>query len=47
MQSTSKNILFPGHNHLLTTGADDTTLIYCPSAREDDNLYSAEFLKIY
>ena len=24
--STSKNVLFPGHNHLLTTGADDLTL---------------------
>ena len=23
MLSTSKNVLFPGHNHLLTTGADD------------------------
>ena len=28
MLSASKNVLFPGHNHLLTTGADDpTTLI--------------------
>ena len=24
--TTSKNVLFPGHNHL-TTGADDSTLI--------------------
>ena len=24
--STSKNVLFPGHNHLLTTGADDSSL---------------------
>ena len=24
--ATSKNILFPGHNHLLTTGTDDLTL---------------------
>ena len=23
--SLSKNVLFPGHNHLLTTGTDDTT----------------------
>ena len=23
--STSKNVLFSGHNHLLTTGADDLT----------------------
>ena len=27
MLATSKNVLFPGHNHLLTTGADDSTLI--------------------
>ena len=26
MLATSKNFLFPGHNHLLTTGADDLTL---------------------
>ena len=27
MLATSKNVLFPGHNHLLTTGTDDLTLI--------------------
>ena len=26
MLTTSKNVLFPGPNHLLTTGADDPTL---------------------
>ena len=26
MLATSENVLFPGHNHLLTTGADDLTL---------------------
>ena len=26
MLTTSKNVLFSGHNHLLTTSADDTTL---------------------
>ena len=26
MVATSKNVLFPGHNRLLTTGADDPTL---------------------
>ena len=26
MLSTSKNVLFPGHNHLLTISADDLTL---------------------
>ena len=25
MLATSKNVLFPGHNHLLTTGADDSS----------------------
>ena len=27
MLATSKNVLFPGHNHLLTTGGNDLTLI--------------------
>ena len=27
MLSTCKNVLFPGHNHLLTTSADGSTLI--------------------
>ena len=26
MLATSKNVLFSGHNHLLTTGIDDPTL---------------------
>ena len=26
MLVTSKNVLFPGHNHLLTTGTDDPSL---------------------
>ena len=26
MLSTSKNVLFPGHDHLLTTGTDDPSL---------------------
>ena len=26
MLATSKNVLFPGHNHLLTTSADGPTL---------------------
>ena len=26
MLTISKNILFPGHNHLLTIGTDDLTL---------------------
>ena len=31
MLATSKNVLFPGHKHLLTTGADDT-LLACAQA---------------
>ena len=30
MLSTSKNILFPGHNYLLTTGSDDPILQLSP-----------------
>ena len=30
MLATSKNILFPGHNLLLTTGTDDLTLWLLP-----------------
>ena len=26
MLATSKNVLFPGHKHLLTTGTDDPSL---------------------
>ena len=26
MLATSKDVLFPGHNHLLTTGTDDPSL---------------------
>ena len=32
MLSTSKNVLFPGHNYLLTTGADDLTLLIIAQA---------------
>ena len=28
MLPTSKNVLFPGHNHLFTTSTDDPTLIF-------------------
>ena len=28
MLATSKNVLFPGHNHLLTTGADDPSVTW-------------------
>ena len=26
MLATSKNVIFPGHNHLLTSGTDDPSL---------------------
>ena len=26
MLATSENVIFPGHNHLLTTGTDDLSL---------------------
>ena len=31
MLATSKNLLFPGHNHLLTTGTDDPILWLLPA----------------
>ena len=34
MLATSKNVLFPGHDRLLTTSADDPTLNIRPSASE-------------
>ena len=33
MLATSKNVLFPGHNHLLTTGTDDPTLWLSPECQ--------------
>ena len=30
MLATTKNVLFPGHNHLLTTSTDDLTLWLSP-----------------
>ena len=36
MQAPSKNVIFPGYNHLLTTGTDDPTLWLSP---ELDNQY--------
>ena len=35
MPATSKNVLFPGHNHL-TTGTDDLTLWLSLSTSEGD-----------
>ena len=34
MLATSKNVLFPGHNYLLTTGIDDRHFDYHQIARE-------------
>ena len=33
MLATSKNVLFPGPNHLITTGADDVTLWLSPKCQ--------------
>ena len=33
MLATSTKVLFPGQNHLLTTGTDDLTFDNCPSAK--------------
>ena len=35
MKATSKNILFPGHNHLLTTIADDTVFWLSPECQQE------------
>ena len=35
MLATSENVLFSGHNHLLTTGAEDLTLYLSPSLALD------------
>ena len=37
MLTTSRNVLFPGHNHLLTTGTDDPSLWLLPSLVLGDN----------
>ena len=34
MLATSKNVLLPGHNHLLTTGADDPALSLLPDCQQ-------------
>ena len=34
LQATSKNVLFPGHNHMLTTGADDLTVWLSPKRQQ-------------
>ena len=34
MLATSKNVQFPGHNHLLTTGTDDPTLCLSPEHQQ-------------
>ena len=35
MPTTSKNVLFPGHNQLLTNGADDPSLSLSPAGSYD------------
>ena len=36
--ATSKNVLFPGHNHLLTTSTDDLTLWLSPERQRSSDL---------
>ena len=38
MLATSKNVLFPGYNHLLTSGADDPTLLSNSHLSQNDQL---------
>ena len=42
MQATSKNVVFPGHNHLLyiyiTAGTDGPSLIYQPRSCSGDKV---------
>ena len=35
MLTTSKNVLFPGHNHLLTAGTDDPILWLSPERQQE------------
>ena len=43
MLATSKNVLFPGHNHLLTTGPDDPTLWLSPKCKHSSYLVESDF----
>ena len=52
MIATSKNVLFPGHNHLLTTGTDDPSLtgarvIIKVSGHQDRLLAGGSFDALY
>ena len=44
MLATSKNVLFPGHNHLLTTGTDDLTLWLSPERLMDCGFYAQLYM---
>ena len=46
MLATSKNVLFPGHNHLLTTGTDDPRAIIKVSGHQYQWLASGYDLEI-
>ena len=35
MLATSENVLFPGHNHLLTTSTDNPTLWLLPTHQQE------------
>ena len=40
MLATFKNVLFPGHNHLLTTGTDDIS-VYCWLSADNQSVRSS------
>ena len=47
MLATSKNVLFPGHNKLLTTGTDDPTLWLSPERQHGGYLVDRGILQQY
>ena len=40
MLATSQNVLFPGHNHLLTTGTNDPSLLLVIIASDNESVGS-------
>ena len=49
MLSTTENVLYLGHNQLLTTSADDPTQYYYPSTSKDNsqNKYLYNYLHLF
>ena len=46
MLATSKNVLIPGHSHLLTTGTDDTSVAGAPAIIKALGLESLRDVKL-